>query len=433
MTLLLLGCVEGFVRGGSGGGVDGVFVPDTQDTAGPGVCGQVSTIEDGRTPTRTVTIEPGEDIAAAAAGAQPGDALLLAPGVHTPATVYDLSGTAEAPIWLGGEGAVIEGGSEALHLVRPRYLILHDLEVSGAEDNGINVDDGGDYDQTEAARDLLFRDLHVHDVGSGGNQDCLKLSGLRDYVVMDSTFERCSSSAIDHVGCHDGLIVGNHIEDAGRHGVQSKGGSTGIVIARNTFGDAGDRSVNLGGSTGKEFFRPPLTEGENAEARDLLVVANHFQGSEAPIAYVGCTDCVVANNTILEPGNWVMRILQETLSDEDHDFATVSGGVFENNLVVWNASELSRTVNIGPDTDPQSFVFANDLWYAQDAPESSEPELPANEPGAVIGVDPQLDGLRPSADSPALGAGTTARTDADLYGACFLDPPAIGAAEWSSD
>lgn len=378
------------------GRIDSVEPLDTVDTGTPVVCGEIPTIEDGRTPSRVLTVEPGEDIAAIAATAEPGDSILLSAGTHDNAYVVDLHGTAEAPIWLGGEGAVFEGGWEGLHLVRARFVIVHDLQISGSEDNGLNADDGGDYDDEEASHHLLFRDLHFSDVGSGGNQDCLKLSGLRDYAVIDSTFERCSSSGIDHVGCHRGVIARNHFEDNGG-GVQSKGGSADIEIRQNTFVDSGDRALNLGGGTGKEYFRPPLSDTEdNVEARDLEVYANHFVGSEAPIAYVGCVDCVVANNTLIEPGKWVFRILQESVSDEEHD-------------------------------------FANNLWYAQDDPGASEPELPAEESGAVIGVDPELDGIAPTAESPALGAGTAARTDGDLEARCYLDPPAIGAMEWSGD
>ena len=40
-----------------------------------------------------------------------------------------------------------------------RYLVLHDLEVDGREDNGINCDDGGAYADPEATRHVIFRGL----------------------------------------------------------------------------------------------------------------------------------------------------------------------------------------------------------------------------------------------------------------------------------
>ena len=39
-----------------------------------------------------------------------------------------------------------------------------------------------------------------------------------------------------------------------------------------------------------------------------LFVANVFEGSYAALAYVGCVGCVVANNTIIDPENWILRI-----------------------------------------------------------------------------------------------------------------------------
>jgi len=71
----------------------------------------------------------------------------------------------------------LQGGGEGLHLVKVRYLILHDLEVTGAANNGINCDDGGGVANPDATRFVIFRRLNIHDIGGSGNQDGLKLSG----------------------------------------------------------------------------------------------------------------------------------------------------------------------------------------------------------------------------------------------------------------
>ena len=36
----------------------------------------------------------------------------------------------------------------------------------------------GEYDNAEATRYVLFKNLLIHEIGSGGNHDCMKLSGL---------------------------------------------------------------------------------------------------------------------------------------------------------------------------------------------------------------------------------------------------------------
>jgi hypothetical protein len=323
-----------------------------------------------------------------------------------------------------------------MHLTRVRYLVIHDLEVADASFNGVNCDDGGDYDNPSATHHVVFRNLDIHDIGSDGNQDCLKLSGVNDYWVLDSSFARCggglSGSGVDHVGCHHGLLARNEFQDLAANAIQSKGGSEDIEIRWNRFLESGQRSLNLGGSTGFSYFRPSLsTISPNAEARDIRVVANLIEGSQAAVAYVGCVGCVVANNTIVDPHNWILRILQETTTTGDYEFEACRDGVFINNLVYFERSDLSTYVNIGPDTAPGTFSFANNLWYARDNPSQSIPNLPVTEINGIYGLDPGLDfEYRVAPASPAARAGTpTAWTWGDLGGACYDSPPTIGAFE----
>ena len=373
--------------------------------------------------------------------AQPGTAIRVHAGTYAGGTyLSDLAGTASDPVWIGGAPGearpVIDGGGEGLHCSRCKHLVVHDLEVRNAASNGINADDGGEYSDPLASHHLTFLRLFVHDIGGGGNQDCLKLSGVYDYTVALSEFARCgggtSGSGVDHVGCHRGLLARNRFHELSANAIQSKGGSTELDIRWNRFADSGARSLNLGGSTGFEFFRPPLsTSVPNAEARDLRVVANLFEGSDAAIAYVGCVGCIVAHNTIVDPQNWILRILQETVTTPPYTFEACRDGVFVDNLVFFERAALSTHVNIGPDTAPASFQFASNLWYAWDDPGQSQPSLPSAETGGLYGVDPQLGpDFRIPASSPAARSGqTTTWTWGDLDGTCYADPPSRGAFE----
>ena len=86
-------------------------------------------------------------------------------------------------------------------------------------------------------------------------------------------------SAIDHVGCHRGLIARCAFTDAGSNSIQCKGGSADLEIRWNRFVNGGARAINIGGSTGFEYFRPPLElNGPNAESRNIRVIANLFRG-----------------------------------------------------------------------------------------------------------------------------------------------------------
>jgi hypothetical protein len=378
--------------------------------------------------------------------AGPGTAIRVHAGTYPGGvSISNLSGQPGAPIWIGGAPGeskpIIDGGNGGMHLVKVRYLILHDLEVRGASQNGVNCDDGSEYDNPDATRYVIFRNLHIHDIGSGGNEDCLKLSGVDDYFVLDSQFARCggggSGSGIDHVGCHHGLISGCHFQEMSGNAVQNKGGSFDIEIRWNWMVDAGQRSVNMGGSTGFTFFRPPLsTTQPNTEARDIRVIANVMEGSIAPIAFVGCVDCIAANNTIIDPDNWILRILQETTSTAEYEFLPASNCTFANNLVYFSHGDLSTYVNIGPDTAAETFTFTNNLWYAHDNPGQSQPtNLPVAESDPVVGQNPGFENApghnyHIGSNSPAAGQGIPlTEVNGDMDGQCYADPPSIGAYE----
>ncbi|MCC7020029.1 MAG: right-handed parallel beta-helix repeat-containing protein [Ardenticatenales bacterium] len=428
-------------------------------------CGTVPSFHDGRAPSRIIRVAPGGDdgtgdgsaerpfatLRRAAREAAPGSAIRLAPGRYDGGTYLDdLAGAADAPIWIGGapgtgpgaggepwaEAPIIAGSGEGLHLTRARFVVVHDVVVEGASGNGINADDGGSVTGDRTSFRLTFERVAIRNIGGNGNQDCLKLSGLRDVVVRDSAFRRCggggSGSGIDMVGVQAAVVARSRFDEISGNAVQAKGGSNDIEVRANRMVRAGGRAVNMGGSTGFAFFRPPLDASRpNAEARDVRVVANWIEGSEAAVAFVGCVDCLAAHNTIVDPGRWVLRILQETRSSGGFTFEPAREGTFANNIVVFRAGVLRTAVNVGDATAPETFAFRNNLWFASDAPERSAPQLPVAEQGAVIGRDPRLgeDGAIGSG-SPAAGAGSRiVGVTGDLVGACYGNPPSIGARE----
>lgn len=385
---------------------------------------------------------PFDTIQRAANVATPGDRIVVHAGNY-PGSNYitNLQGTAAQPIMITGAPSEPQpilgstGVSEALHLTDPAYLILQDFIVDGPTGNGINIDDGGDF--VVPAHHVLLRNVTIRNVGSGGNQDCLKLSGLDDFFVLDSLFERCSAggSNIDMVGCHQGLIARNQFRNGGSNGVQGKGGTSDILIHGNLMVNAGPRALNLGGSTGFAFFRPPLPHpGGSYEARNLRAIANVIIGSDAPVAFVGCDGCLVANNTIYLPTRWVMRVLQETT---DPSFLPCRDGRFINNVVVFDLASISTFVNIGPNTQWDTFTLANNLWFARDSPGFPGPNLPAPvvESNPIIQRDPLL--ADPAGEDFHLGGATPARAAGvcvaevkdDRDRVCYGDPPTVGAYE----
>lgn len=391
---------------------------------------------------------PFATLEAAARAATPGTAIRLAPGRHRPNQSVDgLRGTASAPIWIGGEpGAsprpVIEGGEQGMGLQRAAYVVLHDLEVRGASQNGINLDDGSEVGRADASHHVALLRLYVHDVGDTGNQDCVKLSGVSDVFVYDSRFERCggqSGSGIDQVGVHRSVIARNTFASLRGNAVQAKGGSTDIDIRQNRMRDAGVRAVNLGGSTGFTFFRPRLSPtAPNAEARRVRVFNNVIVGGSdlsTPFAFVGCVDCLVAHNLVSGAPRWLVRILQETVSRDGVVFEPTSRGRVVNNVFAFNAAALGTAVNVGANTAAETFLFANNHWLAADDPARSRPALPVIERGIIVGPPTGYAGLlTPDATQASLAPGSPEAGAAvllpeiagTLTGACRGDVHSIG-------
>lgn len=368
-----------------------------------------------------VLVQDAQQLREAVSRAQPGTRVALAAGEY-PGGFYfsNLRGSAKQPIVIRAADPahppVISGGREGLHLSNPAFVELHHLAFIGASGNGLNIDDGGSFDAP--AHHLVLRGLTVKEVGPEGNRDGIKLSGVSDFRVESCAIERWGTgggSGIDMVGCHRGVISSNlfrHTDTGGSTGVQCKGGTGQIVIRRNRFENAGGRAVNIGGSTGLQFFRPPLSsEAEHSEAKEIVVEGNTFVGGGTPVAFVGVDGAVFRFNTIFRPKRWALRILQETRAP---GFVPSRNGEFTDNIVVFHSGEWGEGgVNIGPSTAAPTFKFARNWWYCSDQPAQSQPRLPAVEADGVYGRAPQFlneatGDLRLQPDSPARKVGADA-------------------------
>jgi hypothetical protein len=340
-----------------------------------------------------VRVSSREELARALAAARPGTTILIAPGAYRGGlSSGGLAGTKEQPIVIAGadpkDPPVIEGGGSGLHLSSPAYVELRDIVFAKASGNGVNIDDGGS-DQSPA-HDLVLRNLTVRDVGPSGNRDGLKLSGLNDFRIEGCRIERwgSSGSAIDMVGCQRGVVTHCTFREGAdqANAVQTKGGSQEILVERCRFENAGGRAINVGGSTGLDYFRPKVGD---FEAKEITVQDCEIIGGMSAIAFVGCDGALVQHNTIYRPTRWPLRILQE---NTDPRFVPSRKGVFKNNLVVFRASEVRQMVNIGPGTTPETFEFTGNQWHALDSPGSVERmlRLPAKETAGIYDRTPQF-------------------------------------------
>ena len=318
--------------------------------------------------------------------ATPGTTIRLAAGRYEAMSLEGLRGEAGRPITLRGESSASPPTIAGIHLSDPEHVVLEDLAIRGTSSNGINVDDGGTFETP--ARNITLRRVSVADCKDRGNVDGIKLSGVDGFLVEECTIERWGrgGSAIDMVGCSNGRIARCTIRDSERdpasNGIQAKGGSRSIRIEECRFEHAGQRAVNIGGSTALAYFRP---KPEGYEAKDITVERCTFIGSMAPIAFVGVDGATVRRNVIFRPSKWFMRILQET---REPGFAPCRNGVFSENLVAYRSDEVVTPVNIGPGTAPETFTFERNYWFAMDAPGRSIPRLPKPEVEPRGGSDP---------------------------------------------
>ena len=365
-------------------------------------------------------VDVADDVALrrALAEAQPGWQIVIAPGKYQSGiSARGLAGTKDQPIVIEAADPknkpVIEGGRLGLHLSDCSHLVLRNITVRGQSGNGINIDDGGSFDTP--AHHITLEGVDVYEIGPTGNRDGIKLSGVDDLVLRNCLLEGWAGQGIDMVGCHRGLI--ENCTFRGKPGfaqqiaVQAKGGSADVTVRTCTFLNAGQRGVNLGGSTSPRVFRP---QGARYEAKDITVEGCRFVGGMAPVAFVGVDGAVVRYNTIHQPDKWVVRILQENTAAE---MTPSRAGRFERNLVVFNAQVGRTAANIGPRTDPASFVFRENLWYCADQPARSRVDLPTREQAGVYGTDPKVK----MTDSGVPGA--PAAEAARGYGADALPKP----------
>jgi hypothetical protein len=343
-------------------------------------------------------VTPGEDWAGVLARAAPGDEIVLLPGVHRPASVAGVAGSPGAPIVIRSESpdtpATIGAGNFGLHLQRPAWVVIEDVTVEGAAQNGINIDDqdgSGTIGEPWEAH-LVLRRVTVRRTGPVGNFDGIKLSGLRGVRLEACVVEGWGGSAVDMVGCHEVVIEGCRFHGLDGYsqssGVQIKGGSRAVEVRHCRFEDAGMRAVNLGGSTGLEFFRPPVppdaAPGSWWEAENVRVSRCVFVGGESAVAIVGARGGEVRDCTIVRPRRWPFRLLQETT---DPRFGASEGPLVAGCILV--AEGAGGLVNIGPGTEPGAFRFGANTWWG--APAEALRSLPGELLSERLLLDPDLD------------------------------------------
>lgn len=329
-----------------------------------------------------VTVQNDAELRAAVLKLQPGTTLRIAAGNYRGGlevrNLSNLTVDALDPL----QPPVFQGGANAWHFSGCSNLAVRNLILKGQTGNGLNIDDGG---LEEPALSVTLEKLQIFDVGPKGNHDGIKLSGLNGFRVTECKLEGWGGQGIDMVGCCNGVIDNCRFEGkdgfTATAGVQTKGGTCDIVIEKCRFKDAGERALNLGGSTGLDFFRP---KDARYEATRIIARDNRIEGSLCAAAFVGLDGALFENNTILYPKKWIFRVLQENTAER---FVLCRNVQLLGNRIAFHRADVQVEVNVGSGTQADSFEFRGNHWFAQDWPDRSKPKLPVEEADGHYGVD----------------------------------------------
>ncbi len=337
------------------------------------------------TADEAIVVRDARGLQAALRNLQPGVVLKIAPGNY-PGEHY-VSGIQDLTIEAldATRPPVFQGGSTAWQFSRCNGLTLRHLKMTGQSVNGLNLDDGGQLDQP--ATGITLEHLEVSDIGPRGNHDGIKCSGLDRLTIRNCKITGWGGQGIDFVGCHRALITGCQFVGkpgfSASAGVQFKGGSSDIIVEQCRFENAGDRPLNIGGSTGLAYFRPA---GAKHEAARIIVRHNTIEGSPCAAAFVGVDGAQFVNNTIRFPTKWIFRILQET---REPGFVPCRNVQIRDNVITFRRADVQIELNIGGGTAPETFQFSGNQWFATDKPAASRPNLPVAEQDGVYGVPPK--------------------------------------------
>ena len=320
-------------------------------------------------------IQNAEELRSALAGLKNGTVLKIAPGDYPGG--HHVSGVEQLTIEAldPNNPPHFKGGANAWHFSRCAGLTVRNLCLSGQTRNGLNLDDGGD--STNPVTGITLEHIEISDIGPKGNHDGIKCSGLDRLTIRNCTLTGWGGQGIDCVGCHHSLITGCRF--IGKEGftasaaIQLKGGTSDVIVEKCQFTDAGERPLNIGGSTGLPYFRPP---GATYEAARITARANVIEGSLCAAAFVGVDGAEFSDNTIRFPTKWIFRILQET---QEPGFIPCRNVLIKGNRITFRRAQVQTEINIGGGTAPETFRFEKNRWLAEDKPTASKPRLPVME------------------------------------------------------
>jgi hypothetical protein len=424
----------------------------------PAVSGACVRPGTGEAPVRQITVTPGQSptLGEAFADARAGDHILLESGTHLQSGNLAISRSGTPASWIQikaapDAGPIIDLNSAGEFRISGSYISLQDVDIRNGGGNNLHI-----APDTTDVHHVHVADTVIHDLAWGPGA-AIKINRNNPAGAAVGTIclegndvsEAISNAIIDGVGVDGAVVIGNDIHDnaVGSHGIFFKGGSADILIEGNVIrGIRGNAALQLGGSTGAQFWNPlyPAWEGVDQTARNNVIT--DFDDSAVEIR--GVDGVSVYNNTIVTQSSFAIFRLQVGNN--------ASGGSSGNDNV-----HISSNLVIGTGGDPQyarndggsaSVVFGPQLWagafHNSGAATPGIPTFPQTGDvvvgGGALGTvvaNPTVTGLAgiadavvrytPIAGSPALGAAEVLdEVVADMIGATrSVSAPTMGAIE----
>ena len=264
---------------------------------------------------------------------------------------------------------------EGLKFVSVTDLTVSDLVIDGASLQAINIDDDG---TGATSVGVTLRNLEIRNSTGHG----IKFAGVDDFHIDRVRINGWGGNAVgvNLLGAHNGTVersVFHNTSFGAGAGIQTKGGSNNVVLRANRLINANERSIQIGGSTVLNLFRPQPpgdVEASNIIAEGNVIMFEDNVAGPPPIrsavSYINVREGIFRNNVVVRPRGYVLRTLKE---NREPGFVDTQGGQFLDNLVIWNQGDLWETVNRGSSTLPETFLFEGNHWFNATVPTNSFP------------------------------------------------------------
>ena len=368
-------------------------------------------------------ISPGGDLRPILDLIEPGDEILLLPGVHQPIHLREIHGERGNPIIIRGldpdEPAVIRSGDVGIHLIDVAHVQISDIIIKTPTKAGIIIEASRVAGMEEPLNvNIDIANVVVQGVGAGadGERPALRIDAVRDVELSNCTFTGWCGVGCDIVAARDVVLDTCSFADGERTtetmALRIRAGSESIHIQTCSFQQAGtETAVLVGGATGRDQFIPAIEADARAankntgrfEASGVEIKSCTFVDQPCPVIFAHAQRVVVRNNTIVRPQRYVMAALQAT---DDSIMAANRHLTFGQNLITWQAGRLTGVLLLDQANREVSLAFEENLWWSDDPVSVRSRMIPGiarQQFPQVLDIDPKLDeAMRPQIASAQL-------------------------------